>query len=49
MARITTAYTKENGYRTTVTRGWLNDAGTAITTLYYNGGFSEFYVTAADV
>lgn len=49
MARITTAYTKENDYRKTSTRGWLNDAGTAITTLYYNGGFSEFYVTAADV
>ena len=44
MERVATEYTKENGYAVEDVRGWENGVGAKITTVYYNGGFSEFYV-----
>ena len=49
MKRISTGYTKGKGYNVSTIKGWHNEAGATITTLYYNGGFSEFYVYSVEI
>ena len=49
MERVATEYTKDKGYNVEEVRGWENGVGAKITTVYYNGGFSEFYVHAEEV
>lgn len=48
MERVSTEYTKEKGYKVKEVRGWDNGEG-KLTTVFYNGGFSEFCIYREDI
>ena len=47
--RTASEYVQAKGYDVDEVREWMNREGTLITTIYYTGGFSEFYIHSIEV